>query len=93
MYNFQDELRRALLKYALLPAILLALISLLLIVYSWHHYVLTGNYTARQGAAERIERMLVDSDEIMKQLENRINASALPLTGQVDRKSACRERV
>ena len=43
MYNFQDELRRALLKYALLPAILLALISLLLIVYSWHHYVLTGN--------------------------------------------------
>jgi len=83
MYNFQDELRRALLKYALLPAILLALISLLLIVYSWHHYVLTGNYTARQGAAERIERMLVDSDEIMKQLENRINASALPLTGQV----------
>lgn len=88
MYNFQDELRRALLKYALLPALLLALISLLLIGASWHHYVLTGNYAARQGAASRIETMLVDSEEIMRQLENRINTSPRPLTDQVEETEA-----
>ena len=82
MYNFQSELRQALLKYALLPTLLLAFIILLLSVYSWNHYVVERNDLARQQLAERLTALAEENHQLLaamvKQLQQEPAAWAGP---------------
>lgn len=83
MYNFQKELRRALLKYALLPALLLAFISLLLIGYSWNHYVWDKNHGAREALTSRMADILQENTAIMEQAEKEIGISSAEFRRQM----------
>lgn len=60
--TFQDEVRRALTKYALLPALFLAVIGLVLVGISWERYVVVASDESRAVAAEVIEGIFSDYD-------------------------------
>ena len=73
MHQFQDELRQALWKYALLPVLLLTVAGLLLIMGSWQHYVVEDNARQRQQLVSGIQIILDDGakrvDRIAEQWE------------------------
>lgn len=60
--TFQDEVRRALTKYALLPTLFLAVIGLVLVGISWERYVVVASDESRVVAAEVIAGILRDYD-------------------------------
>lgn len=72
MYNFQYELRQALLKYALLPALLISVLSLLLIGYSWNHYVVERNAAARQQLTEKMTALHTENQQLLGLLNGRL---------------------
>ena len=63
MHQFQDELRQALWKYALLPVLLLTVAGLLLIMGSWQHYVVEDNARHRQQLVSGIQLLLEDGEK------------------------------
>ena len=78
MHQFQDELRQALWKYALLPVLLLTVAGLLLIVVSWQHYVVEDNARHRQQLVSGIQTVMEDGSRrigrIAEQLDKTPNS-------------------
>lgn len=60
MRTIQDEVRRSLTKYALLPVLFLALVGFALVGASWQHYVAGLSEERRAVAAEVIETEIAD---------------------------------
>lgn len=60
MRTIQDEVRRSLTKYALLPVLFLALVGFALVGASWQHYVVGLSEERRAVAAEVIETEIAD---------------------------------
>lgn len=69
---FQEELRRTLLKYALAPVLLLALLGALLIVSSWHFYVVAQNERSLLLAKEVLERIVQNYEDHVDLLTDEI---------------------
>ena len=51
-HTFQEEVRRALTKYALMPVLILAVLGTLLMLFSWRHYVTGTNHEQRAVVAD-----------------------------------------
>ena len=47
-HRFQDEVRGALTKYALVPILVLAVVGSVLMLFSWKHYVTDANHEQRE---------------------------------------------
>lgn len=47
-HRFQDEVRGALTKYALVPVFVLAVLGAGLMLFSWKHYVTDANHEPRE---------------------------------------------
>ena len=47
-HRFQDEVRGALTKYALVPILVLAVVGAVLMLFSWKHYVTDANHEQRE---------------------------------------------
>ncbi|SDP37974.1 sensor histidine kinase [Selenomonas ruminantium] len=82
MYDFQRAFRRALLKYALLPALLFGGISLIFTIYAWNHYVVANNLAVRSELVHRLEGGLQDGASVLQQMEHRIQAGSGALAPQ-----------
>lgn len=85
MYDFQQAFRRALLKYALLPALLFGGISLIFTIYGWNHYVVGNNLAVRNQLVQRLEGGLQDGASVLQQMERRIKTEPGALVPQSDR--------
>lgn len=60
MQTFQDEVRRALTKYAFLPTLFLAAIGLILVLASWERYVVAVSDESRMVTAEVLSGIFED---------------------------------
>ena len=59
-HTFQEEVRRALTKYALMPVLILAVLGSLLMLFSWKHYVTGTNHEQRAVVAEVMQGIFAD---------------------------------
>ncbi|SFT76123.1 Histidine kinase-, DNA gyrase B-, and HSP90-like ATPase [Selenomonas sp. GACV-9] len=59
-HTFQEEVRRALTKYALVPVLILAVLGSLLMLFSWEHYVTGTNHEKRAVVAEVMQGIFAD---------------------------------
>ena len=75
MHQFQDELRQALWKYALLPVLLLTVAGLLLMVGSWQHYVVKDNARHRTQLVSGIETVMEDGARRVERIGNQLEKS------------------
>ena len=78
-HQFQEEVRRALTKYALVPVLLLAFLGSLLICFSWHHYIVMRNEASRQTAAEVLTGILTDYEQRANRVAERLAGGPQPL--------------
>lgn len=78
-HQFQEEVRRALTKYALVPVLLLAFLGSLLICFSWHHYIVMRNEASRQTAAEVLTGILTDYEQRADRVAERLADGPQPL--------------
>jgi two-component system sensor histidine kinase YesM len=62
-HQLQDEVRRALTKYALVPVFIMAVLGTLLMVFSWEHYVTGRNEESLRLSAEVLTGILTDYQE------------------------------
>ncbi|SHK67499.1 Histidine kinase [Selenomonas ruminantium] len=85
MYDFQRIFRRALLKYALLPAMLFGGISLIFTIYGWNHYVVGNNLAVRTCLVQRLEGGLQDGAAVLNQMERRLKNESGALAQQSDK--------
>ena len=74
MGNFQQEFRRALLKYALLPALLFGSISVILFLYGLNHYVVQSNLMASRQLARHVETIQEESTALLGRLVQLLEA-------------------
>ena len=76
-HQFQEEVRQAMMKYALTPVIILAVLGTLLIAFSWDRYVTERNEASRQLASEVILGIFQDYQERTQQVNELLSAPSL----------------
>ncbi|MCH3958280.1 MAG: sensor histidine kinase [Selenomonas sp.] len=76
-HQFQEEVRQAMMKYALTPVIILAVLGTLLIAFSWDRYVTERNEASRQLASEVIMGIFQDYQERTRQVNELLSEPSL----------------
>lgn len=74
-HQFQEEVRRALTKYALVPVTIFAVLGSLLMLFSWNHYVTDANHEKRAMVAEVMQGIFADYWQRTRQTAEKINAA------------------
>ena len=59
-HRFQDEVRGALIKYALVPVFVLAVVGSVLMLLSWKHYVTDANHEQREMVTDVMHGIFFD---------------------------------
>ena len=59
-HRFQDEVRGALIKYALVPVFVLAVVGAVLMLFSWKHYVTDANHAQREMVTDVMHGIFSD---------------------------------
>ena len=70
MGNFQQDIRKTLIKYALAPIFVLAVLGAGFAWWSWHHDVVQRSEEARSVAAEVLDRLLMDYGQRIEYVAN-----------------------
>lgn len=73
-HQFQEEVRRALTKYALVPVTILAVLGSLLMLFSWKHYVTDANHEKRAMVADVMQGIFADYWQRTQQTAETIKA-------------------
>ena len=70
MGNFQQYIRKTLIKYALAPIFVLAVLGAGFAWWSWQHDVVQRSEEARSVAAEVLDRLLMDYGQRIEYVAN-----------------------
>lgn len=72
-HQFQEEVRRALTKYALVPVMILAVLGSLLMLFSWKHYVTDANNERRTMVADVMQGIFNDYRQRTRQVMEKLS--------------------
>ena len=90
-HQFQEEVRQAMLKYALTPVVILAVLGTLLIAFSWDRYVTERNEESRQLAADVLTGIFWDYEERTRDVSAMLASPSLDwdsLRGRISTRAA-----